>query len=487
MNFIQLLKGQIVFIVFFLIFIPQHLFSQKFNHEQTGSEKKIKGWQPGYIVLKDSNKFESGFIKIRTAKFSEVVSVKFEKQKKGRDTLLKVENYNHSPFNDTIQLFGFRDKNYKWVSYTDSSQDQPIYITGWAEVIEQGKIELYIAVCDTNNGFNSTRFFDRFKIVGAFKIRRVNSTAKPCMCLKKENKYVVFKTDNDAILSGEHSFDSILSEKSKIRLLELISDNINVCEKWEFKKIKFSDIPIIIYEYNNPDCNFNRILKGEIVQKDVKSKKDKTKFKSKIVQQDIKPEKTTKAPIEQKHNKNLVLPHKGIQCSLYFGNTWSTIQAKLNGGNYSYTNLYFFSYYGINLGYAQNNWAAGLTYGINTNIVNPPNIGDTLYNKIGYLQNELLGVYLKRYLPRRNIFVSAEIGLGRFYLFDKNLNLYSFTKGGFSWDLKAGKEFFIGKRKKWGIGAYVNLLGIKCSDVYPHAQNTFSNYALGFGLITSFN
>jgi len=495
-------KNLLIFVALFLTISKTQLFSQTDNDAQASS-KKFRGWQSGYIILKNSNEKMYGFIKIKTKDFSEVITVKFRKKLKDKKGTLKVENYYVSPQNDTIQFFGFSDKSYMWMNYADNSDSTDIKskgtnITGWVEIIEQGKITLYKGVCDVDMKFNNS--FNYSVSSGRWRGRGTKRVSTPCMCLKKENENnVILKNDNNLIFQDDNYLDSVLSVNSTTNLLNAISDFEPLYKKWKLEEIKFKNVEKIVHLYNQPIGAGNNI--SITTEQGTKSEKSHSKRKEKNHENDIKATTEKETPSEKLHsnhkenktNKDKKL-HNGFQYSIFVGSTVGNNKANLNGtGNVVFYNVPSTNF-GISIGYAINNWAFGYTCSYNDenqysnkNLKVNRTINDTLFQNIQSIDNTFNGIYIKKYFMPNNIFVSIEAGLGRFFII-KYIN-YDFlpTNDGFAWNIKAGKDFLIGKSKKYAMGGYVNLTSINCSYLVSNSKDLFSYFAPGIGLTMSFN
>jgi len=70
------------------------------------------------------------------------------------------------------------------------------------------------------------------------------------------------------------------------------------------------------------------------------------------------------------------------------------------------------------------------------------------------LGEAMIGGGMTYYFMPANIFISGSAGLGNFTLIDSDNNTNISTDRGFSFQLKAGKEWWVSKR--WGLGVAVS-------------------------------
>lgn len=66
------------------------------------------------------------------------------------------------------------------------------------------------------------------------------------------------------------------------------------------------------------------------------------------------------------------------------------------------------------------------------------------------ITESMFGAGLTYYFMPQNIFISGSLGSGNFTVNNTDNNTKSSTKYGFSFQLKAGKEWWVGKN--WGLG-----------------------------------
>lgn len=140
------------------------------------------------------------------------------------------------------------------------------------------------------------------------------------------------------------------------------------------------------------------------------------------------------------------------------------------------------------LGYAYKNWSAGL--GIHTASQTLKYIirnDSTLNAKEGFsISATWPGIYIKRYFMPLNLYVMGEIGSGTFSISEDNVEKGE-TQSGLGWKLTVGKEFIVGKKKSWGLGAFVALSGIKCYDQPPYDHDYMRQNIFSFGFSAGFH
>lgn len=183
-----------------------------------------------------------------------------------------------------------------------------------------------------------------------------------------------------------------------------------------------------------------------------------------------------------------VSPHNGFNASLTAGTSFG----KTKGSTGDFGTMY---YRGsrmnmkMQLGYAYKDWAFGFSFGMNSLLVSSIEVNDTAYSLTEdvSMDDGLTGLYVKRYFMPLNIYACADLGVSNFKFYDSNAELQGNTDRGFSWSISAGKEFLIGKKKRFGLGAYVSLSGIKCNDLPPYQNDTYSNVLTGLGATFSYH
>lgn len=178
--------------------------------------------------------------------------------------------------------------------------------------------------------------------------------------------------------------------------------------------------------------------------------------------------------------------HNGFQASLFMGPAFGDV----NGSTGMYGNMRFkgaCTHAQIHLGWAFNNWAAGFSSGINTTAVESVVVQNNTYSVVEDLSIDggLTGIYIKRYFMPMNVFVSADLGVGTWVVTGAG-NTAS-TERGFAWNLSVGKEFQLGSRKRFGIGGYFNVSGLKCNDMPPYQADSYRAVLPGLGLVLSWH
>lgn len=236
------------------------------NGSDTKNEKVIKGWQPGYIVLKGHNDTMFGETYVQRLYFTfHTPLVKFYKKTGKERYHLEVNNQEAWYYNDTIQLFGYANKKYKWINYVDETMPvkRRMFYTirnliwnyrmrkhprllGFAEVVEEGKLNL----C---KGY-SNPLPPGYAIYPFFNYRK-GMYGMPCFYLSKENRdpiIVQFCTHNrfkmHLRLKGLQK--EALENKNKQHLLNYIADDSELVAKWSSKSITINDVQKIVKEYN---------------------------------------------------------------------------------------------------------------------------------------------------------------------------------------------------------------------------------------------
>jgi hypothetical protein len=175
-------------------------------------------------------------------------------------------------------------------------------------------------------------------------------------------------------------------------------------------------------------------------------------------------------------------PHNGFNASLTAGSTFG----KTIGSTSDFGKMVFRGSrmnVKMQIGYSYRDWAAGFSYGMNSLMVGSIEVNDTAYQTTEdvSVDDGLLGLYVKRYFMPLNLYACADLGFSRFTFYDANGNAQGNTENGFSWSISVGKEFLLGQKKRFGLGAYVSLSGIKCQDLPPFSNDTYSHVLPGFG------
>jgi hypothetical protein len=448
------------------IAIQGHLLSQNTNNTQC-----LNRWNYGYVILKNGTEKTYGFIKTKGT--SDIKAVKFRKDlHKSKNTLKAYKS-------DTIQYFGYCDKNYKWVNYTDTNYRIKIHVIGWIPIKEQGKITL----CSVPYKLLPTKDSSASSTTISWELKKKLPTMY----------YLNKELEKDILLLDEFvNDDSVLSVSSKNNLLSLIADNVDLYKQWMSEKITITNVPKIVHLYNESNEG-SYVSKKENTERD-KSEKTHQEFEEKT-------ENTSSAPQENSLRKVKKL-HHGLQYSIIFGTQIGHNKANLNGiGNVIFYNAPS-TYLEFSAGYGINNWAFGFVYSYNNRgnrqvvfafgggdiLKTNRSISNPLFQNIHSIDNTFNGLYVRKYFMPINAFISVEAGMGRFVItkyvnHDNNSILH--TNYGFEWKTKVGKEFLI--FKKYSIGGYISLTGIQCQYIVYNSKNTFSYYALGACLFFSFN
>lgn len=181
-------------------------------------------------------------------------------------------------------------------------------------------------------------------------------------------------------------------------------------------------------------------------------------------------------------------PHNGFNASI----TGGTSFGKTKGATNTFGDMY---YRGsrmnvkMQFGYSYNNWAYGVSLEMNSLAVESIEVSDTAYSLTQdiSMDDALVGLYIKKYFMPLNIYACADLGIAKFNFYDANGDLQGNTDRGFSWSISAGKEFLIGKKKRFGIGAYISLSGLKCNDLPPYQNDTYSHILPGLGATFSYH
>lgn len=189
-------------------------------------------------------------------------------------------------------------------------------------------------------------------------------------------------------------------------------------------------------------------------------------------------------------SKSASTSHHGFQASLYLGGAGGHVKGKIEDiGDLTIKGVT--SHFTLHLGYAKSNWAGGLALGANSLSINTITLNRESLDKTGAgiesIGNSLTGIYVTKYFMPHNIFVTLEGGIGKFNLSDNEGNTTGETATGFAWDIRAGKEFLLGKKKNFGLGGYINLSGLKCHDKGERSNDIYSYVGPGLGLALSFH
>ena len=140
--------------------------------------------------------------------------------------------------------------------------------------------------------------------------------------------------------------------------------------------------------------------------------------------------------------------HNGLQISAYIGGAGGNVEAKgdsFGTAVFKGTTIHFL----MHAGYALNDWAFGVAAGFNSLSINSISVNGVSNDKgtLSSIDNELIGDYLTKYFMPINVFVCIEGGVGKFSITDKGGTSLGETDNSFAWNIRAGKEFFIGKKR----------------------------------------
>lgn len=180
--------------------------------------------------------------------------------------------------------------------------------------------------------------------------------------------------------------------------------------------------------------------------------------------------------------------HQGFQFGAQLGliNMGNTYYYSSTNGNLKYKGSRMVM--GLQLGYAYKNWSAGL--GVHTDGQTLKSIirNDSSFKaKEGFMITASWpGLYIKRYFMPLNLYVMGEIGTGTFSISEDNVDKGE-TESGLGWKLTVGKEFLIGKKENWGLGAFLALSGLKCYDQPPYSGDYLRYTVFSFGFSAGFH
>ena len=108
-----------------------------------------------------------------------------------------------------------------------------------------------------------------------------------------------------------------------------------------------------------------------------------------------------------------------------------------------------------------------------------PEINDVTVSKDYSFDEFIMGVGSTYYL-KHNFFLTGNLGLGNFSFADESTNTSYDTENGFSYQLKAGKEWWIASR--WGLGVAFEYGGTRTKDSANGYEETLQShrYSLRF-------
>ena len=89
------------------------------------------------------------------------------------------------------------------------------------------------------------------------------------------------------------------------------------------------------------------------------------------------------------------------------------------------------------------------------------------------------------YYFQKNFFITGNIGMGNFSFTDMASNTSADTDYGFSFQLKAGKEWWISSR--WGLGAVLEYGGTRSKDEMNDYRETWQSHRYSIRFTATFN
>lgn len=108
----------------------------------------------------------------------------------------------------------------------------------------------------------------------------------------------------------------------------------------------------------------------------------------------------------------------------------------------------------------------------------------TTLNKDYSFNEALIGGGATYYL-KSNFFFTANIGLGNFSLDDESTNMSVNSGNGFSYQLKAGREWWISPR--WALGAALEYGGTRTKDEMDGIEETWQSHRYSVRLTATLN
>lgn len=96
----------------------------------------------------------------------------------------------------------------------------------------------------------------------------------------------------------------------------------------------------------------------------------------------------------------------------------------------------------------------------------------------------MIGIGATQYF-NQNFFVTAVLGLGNFSLYDDVENSTVSTEDGFSYQLKAGKEWWISSR--WALGAALEYGGTRTKDTSGSYEETWQSHRFSIRFTATLN
>ncbi len=102
-----------------------------------------------------------------------------------------------------------------------------------------------------------------------------------------------------------------------------------------------------------------------------------------------------------------------------------------------------------------------------------------------YSFNELIIGGGSTYYFQKNFFVTGNIGVGNFSFSSESENMTVETSNGFSYQLKAGKEWWIASR--WALGAALEYGGTRTKDEMDGSEETWQSHRYGIRVTATLN
>jgi hypothetical protein len=163
--------------------------------------------------------------------------------------------------------------------------------------------------------------------------------------------------------------------------------------------------------------------------------------------------------------------HKGFYLSMQAGPAWGYINGNTNQQmsiKVEGTGIGFDLQIG---GAIQENLILHGVIGIKS--IYGPKINDIKISQDYSFDEFIMGVGSTYYL-KHNFFLTGNVGLGNFSFSDESTNTSYDTDNGFSYQLKAGKEWWIASR--WGLGAALEYGGTRTKDSMNGYEETLQSH-----------
>lgn len=255
---IHLFKKYLVLIVILFVISAIGFGQKKFDDDIYFSPQihKTQDWQPGYIVLKKSKDTLNGYLNIKKLTYGDstydIKKVWFRYNKDLKEGTLK---FGGAYQEDTLRYFGFEGKRFKFINYIDESFPAKWFqtknrLTGWVQIIEDGKITL-------SKGFSIAENYNGSTIVptgggGTMMVGGGSSrNVLPMYCIKEgDAPTVLIAAPSISFFKKKGYMEYELDEKNKQHFINCINDNFELAEKLSNKKLLFGDIEDIVKEYN---------------------------------------------------------------------------------------------------------------------------------------------------------------------------------------------------------------------------------------------